>query len=162
MAYIKNESYLHEHAKNLLAEALRNEEKKNNYISEFGPITWRANYGVFTELEFHEHDHPYYFECSKGLIEDYTDRPEGNYTEHFDPSIDRGRILFVPDICIFHKGTPTIFIEVVHKNTTPKWKINKINDFFDGFSIDIYEVSAFEIMSQVGDLSKIAFKYINK
>lgn len=149
-----NESYLHEHAKNLLADKFREIEKNNDFCN-FGCLSWRSNYGVFTELPFHSSDDIYYFECSAG-IRDGEFEDNGNYLDRFNPFFDRGKILFVPDIVIFHKGTPKYIIEIVHTNSVPDWKINKISQFFNE-NIEIYEVSAYEIMCQVGKLDNVTF-----
>ena len=151
--YKKNESYLHEHAKNLLAEKLREVENKNDFCT-FNCLSWRSNYGVFTELPFHSTDDIYYFECSDGLKDYFEDN--GNYLDRFDPDFNRGKILFVPDIVIFHKGTPKYLIEIVHTHSVPDWKIDKIESFFDR-NIELYEVSAYDIMTQVGSLDNIDF-----
>lgn len=78
----------------------------------------------------------------------------------FDPAIDRGRILFVPDICIFHKGVPTILIEVVNKNFLTKNKVQKIAKFFDGHYFQLYQVSAYQIMQMTDSIEKITFDLI--
>lgn len=154
--FISKESYLHSHAKNLLADVLRKLDKENDHC-EFNVLHWRSNYGVFTELPFHVSDDVFYFECSDGIK--YGELAE-NLSDRFDRNFDRGRILFVPDICIFHKGTPKFFIEVVHKNHVSESKLNRIKSFFSESYIEVYEVSAYQIMSQVGDLSNIDFNRI--
>ena len=157
--FIKNESYLHEYAKGLLANTLKKVETEAEDSCKFNCLSWRKNYGVFTELPFHVSDDPYYFELSAGIKSNVVFE-ENNYLEMFAKDFDRGRILFVPDICIFHKGTPKFFLEVVHKNSVAEWKKERIKSFFDGFYIEAYEVSALEILSQVNDISNITFTKI--
>lgn len=160
-----NESFTHRTAKNFLAEQLRDIEKVDRYCSLNG-IEWQRNYGVFTELKFHETDEPYYFETSPGLKEydgedeNGIDKRGKDCLEWFDHQIDRGRILFVPDIVIFHKGTPTIFIEVVYTNPVKPHKIKAIDRFFEGYLIQVYEVSAVDIINNMKDISKIKFNKI--
>lgn len=148
------ESYLHEHAKNLLANKLREIEKEKDFCS-FNCLSWRSNYGIFTELPFHSTDDIYYFECSDGL-KDSNFEDTGNYLDRFDTNFQRGKILFVPDIVVFHKGTPKYIIEIVHTHSVPDWKVNKIEKFFNG-DIELYEVSAYEIMTQVGSIDNVTF-----
>jgi len=113
MSYIEKESYFHKCAKNLFADWLREEELENDGCNFCG-FKWRSNYGVFTELKFHETDSPYYFELSNSLTTvDFEQRPK-NILDWFDKSIDRGKILFVPDIVVFHKGSPKYIFEIVH------------------------------------------------
>lgn len=157
--FIEKESFMHLHAKNLLLEELRKVEQSNEFYCTFGPLKWRSNYGVFSELKFHEKDNYCYFECSEGLI--ITGNvPLINGDEWFDPSIDRGKILFVPDITIFHKGSPKYIIEVVHKNKVTEYKKQCISRFFSGIGIEVYEVSAYDIMSQVNTLENVVFNLI--
>lgn len=161
MEFKENESFLHKAAKELLyKELLIAEEKEIN----FNVFSWRKNYGVFLELPFFETDDPYYFECSKCLLRDKNDslfeeRIKENSQSVFN-NTDRGSILFVPDICIFHKGIPIYFIEVVHKNATTDFKLNKIKSFFKGDRLQVYEVSAYQIMAQTTSLENINFNLI--
>lgn len=154
-----NESFLHEHAKELLAKFLRDIEKVSDGC-RFNQISWRKNYGIFTELPFRILDDPYYFENSAGIIDIQEVMESNDYLKRFDNSFDRGRILFVPDITIFHKGSAMIFIEVVYTNKTPQWKIDRMQLFFEDNYFEIYEVSAWDIMRQVGNLDNITLKKI--
>ena len=160
-----NESDTHREAKEFLAAELQKIDKAQDDCN-FNGIKWRSNYGVFTELKFHATDEPYYFETSDGLIEytghdvDGIDLRGKDYLKWFDETKDRGRILFVPDSVIFHKGTPTIFIEVVYTNPVKPWKIKAIDKFFNGYLIQVYEVSAVDILNNKKDLSKITFNEI--
>jgi hypothetical protein len=147
----QNESYMHLFAKKLLVEKLKEIDCKNHFCN-FLDLSWRSNYGVFSELPFHVSDDPYYFELSAGIKDDETNE--------FDPDFDRGRILFVPDICIFHKGTPKYFIEIVHTHETPQFKLDRISLFFKEHSIELYEVSAYEVLSSVNDITNINLKKI--
>lgn len=152
--YIQRESYLHRFAKNLLAKELKQIDKSNDSCS-FGGLSWRKNYGVFTELAFYETSSPYYFELSKGLKDDVNRKT--NPLEWFDKSVNRGKILFVPDIVIFHKGTPMIIIEVVHTHALDYKKARTMSEFFEDFYIEIYQVSASEILRCTGSLEGVTF-----
>ena len=163
MKYYENESFTHKYAKEVLANKLSAIDKSNDSC-EFNGIKWRSNYGVFTELKFHETSHPYYFELSDGIItyngvdENRVDKRGKNPLEWFDKNFNRGKILFVPDIAIFHKGTPTIFIEIVHRHHLEQKKLDAIANFFEGYSIQVYEVSAEQILNNTtSDLNRCEF-----
>lgn len=149
--FIPRESYKHLFAKNLLKRWFLEQEKTEDFC-QVGQFKWRSNYGVFTELEYYETSDPYFFECSVGLIEysgqddDGIDKRGKNPLNWFDPNIDRGKILFVPDVSIFHKGTPVILLEVVHTHPLPDWKVKKIKKFFNGFHVEVYEIEAEEVL----------------
>ncbi len=151
--FIENESHKHRLAKELLYSWF-DEQNKSNDSCQIAQFKWRSNYGVFTELKFYETSAPYYFECSKGLKEysliNGVDSRGLNPLDWFDTKIDRGKIIFVPDITIFHKGCPTIIIEVVHKNSLTKSKIEKIKQFFQYHHVELYEIDAEEILRHTG------------
>ena len=156
MKYSYHESYKHKLAKELLFGWLTEIDKENDFC-HFHGLTWRSNYGVFMELPFHETDDPYYWELSKGLFEYKSYKsPTG-----FDPSYDRGQILFVPDITIFHKGTAKILIEVVHKSPVSKCKLAVIKKFFSTGYVELYEIEAENILSQTNKNVDLRFRKID-
>lgn len=120
--FIEKESYKHLFAKNLLRDWFLEQEKHNDYC-EVAQFNWRSNYGAYTELPFYKTSDPYYFECG----------------------LNEGKILFVPDITVFHKGVPIYLLEVVHKHPMPLWKVNQIKKFFN-YNIELYEIEAEEIL----------------
>lgn len=150
-AFISRESYKHLFAKNLLKRWFLEQDHQLDFCS-VAQFKWRSNYGIFTELEFYETSDPYYFETSKGLKEfcgydnNYIDKRGSNPLEWFDPNFNRGKILFVPDVTIFHKGTPVILLEVVHTSPLTSWKIKRVKDFFEGYYVELYEIEAEEIL----------------
>ena len=157
------ESFKHLMAKNLLAEWLR--ELDNNYdFCKIGKVSWRSNYGVHKELPFYETSSPYYFEQSKGLnpkkecpnFKDYI------YKDLYLPNFNKGKILFVPDITIFHKGSVRHFIEVVHKSEPTQKKIGNIQYFFKvagwGYC-DLWLISADHILGQVNKPDTLNFEH---
>ena len=125
----KKESYKHLYAKKVLADWFREQEKEWNDPCRVAQFQWRPNYGIFEELPFYSTDDKYYFELSEGLIQN----EDGSVQPIFDPNIDRGFLLFVPDVVVFHKGTPKYFFEVVHKNSVSPEKIRAIESFFSGY-----------------------------
>jgi hypothetical protein len=158
--YKENESFKHKCAKELLAKWLTDIDRSNIDFCSLEPFYWRSNYGVFTELPFHITDDIYYFECSKGIktgengeILHYN--RNGKPEDYFNPAFNRGEILFIPDICIFHKGTPTIFIEIVNTSFCSNKKINKIKKFFDSCYIEVWEVFADDILNLTSIPEKI-------
>jgi len=163
--FIEKESYKHKLAKELLYQWLVNEEERSGDYCTFGPLKWRANYGVFMELKFYETSSIYYFECSEGIkerdMENHDSWPKlisGN--EWFDETFNRGKILFVPDIVIFHKGCPVYLIEVVHKSPVSSEKLDKIRDFFNGGYCAVYQVYADDILNKCNESDKLRFDLI--
>jgi hypothetical protein len=166
MKYDYHESHKHKLAKELLWKWLNNIDKDNiDYSQEHNiklPFYWRTgNYGVHMELPFHKTDSPYYFELSKGLLVEECIASDGSkYSATslvFDPLIDRGELLFVPDITIFHKGTAIILIEVVHTSSVSQQKIDKILSFFEGYHIEVYEIEADNILDQTNKKCDLKF-----
>ncbi len=146
--FVSKESFKHKMAKELLAKWLREAEEGNDHCN-FAQFTWRSNYGVYEELPFYTTSDPYYFESSDGL-RTYHPGEEEEYRYHGDflKCVDRGAILFVPDIAVFHKGTSIYFFEVVHKHKVSEDKIERIKAFFNGYALWVYEVEAEEILRQ--------------
>lgn len=161
--FVEKESHKHRLAKELLASWFHQQDEMHDFC-QVAQFTWRSNYGVYTELKFYETSDPYYFECSAGLkdyaeIEDKDVRGD-NPLEWFDPLVDRGKILFVPDITIFHKGSATILIEVVHKNPLTNTKIDIIKKFFEGYHVEVYEIEAEEILRHTGIPNNLKCKQV--
>lgn len=149
--FIERESYKHLFAKNLLKKWFLEQDNSEDYC-QVAQFKWRSNYGIFTELKFYETSSPYYFELSGGLKEHegfdekYVDKRGINPLDWFDPAFNRGKIQFVPDVSIFHKGVPVLLLEVVHTSPLTTWKIDNIKKFFDGFHIEVYEIEAEEVL----------------
>lgn len=160
MAKFKDlESYKHRYAKRVLADWFRTEEAKPNADDcQVAQFHWRKNYGVFEELKFHETDDEYYFECSGGLACDSIGgviyEPSNNPLLWFDENFNRGKILFVPDVTVFHKGLPRYFFEVVHKHHVSEDKLQRIEAFFTYTTVEVYEIEADFILNrtQVPDI----------
>jgi hypothetical protein len=147
MPYEYHESHKHKLAKETLFKWLDNIEKGiPNTPPVRLPFYWRRpNYGVHLELPFYSNSDPYYFECS-GHENDGGEQP--------------GRILFVPDITIFHKGSVKIIIEVVHKNIISGEKEKKINSFF-GDGVWLYSIEADNILNQTNKHCNLFFEPIS-
>ena len=145
--FIKRESYKHLYAKKVLAKWCREAEKKSEYC-RVAQFFWRANYGVFKELPFYETSDPYYFECSKGLAA-VGDGPWDMPEKCFIKGYDHGKILFVPDITIFHKGTASYLFEIIHSNPVSDEKIKRIKLFFRYHPVEVYEIESEIILRQM-------------
>ncbi len=143
--FIERESFKHKLAKELFGSWFMDQEKGNNEYCSVAQFAWRKNQGVHLELKFYLNDDPYYFENSEGLL---------------DSKFDRGPLLFVPDICIFHKGTPIMLFEVVCTNPVSNEKKKRIEKFFNGFHIEVYEIYADEILRHCSIPEKINVRQI--
>lgn len=160
MKFEYKESFKHLCAKQLLLSWLRELDEKQDGCT-FGPIYWRSNWGVHEELPFYETSDPYYFELSQGLIGQERKTKHYNHRELFDPTFNRGKLLFVPDITIFHKGTPIHFIEVVHKSFPVRGKVGKMfNFFYPEYSCNLWIVGADHILGQIKKPTSLNFKHI--
>jgi len=159
--YEKRESFKHLMAKQLLVKWLRDIESKNDHC-QLGDLSWRSNQGVHEELPFYETSNPYYFELSGGLNPERDfDLDKYDYSNLWLPNFNKGLILFVPDITIFHKGCATHLIEVVHKSDLTAEKINEIMFFFHGTECPYYQVwtiSADHILGQVNQPTFLNFE----
>lgn len=142
MKYEPKESYKHLIAKQLLAKWLREEDYNNQYCN-VAQFYWKSNYGVFEELKFYETSQVHYFESSKGIIPNID---KVDYYNLFDPMIDRGRILFVPDITVFQNGYPTYLFEIVHTNPVSCLKKFNMSLFFRDHPVEVLEIKAEDIL----------------
>lgn len=104
------------------------------------PFVWtRGNYGVHVELPFHRDSSPYYFEFME---------------------THRGPWLFVPDICVFHKGTPILLIEIVDTSLVEPEKEERIREFFRDHLVEVWHVSAHEVLSYAAQPMRIAARCV--
>lgn len=148
--YTEKESFKHKVAKNLLTKWLKMVDV--GLSSDIKPFVWRRSYGVYAELKFYESSRPHYFEDSLGLVD------PGKSVDFMD--IDRGKILFVPDITVFSQGVAHILIEVVHKNPVSAKKLSVIKDFYKDQWVELYEVSADSILNNIGIPNKVQSRLI--
>lgn len=142
------ESYKHLYAKKILANWCKEAEEKSDGCCQIAQFYWRKNYGVFEELPFYETSDPYYFENSGGFSPykwEHGFKPEQCFSKRYN----RGKILFVPDITIFHKGVPGYLFEIVHSNPVSIQKIEIIRSFFgDLYYTELYEINVEDILVQ--------------
>lgn len=117
----------------------------------------------------YEHHESYKHKLAKELLfqwikEIHDDRTVDYSTDHHFgktlPFYDRGPIMFVPDITIFHKGQAKIFIEVVHTNGVSKKKANNILNFFKVNHIEVYEIFADNILNATNKHRNLKFDTI--
>lgn len=149
------ESYKHKCAKDILFQWLKDaEESDYDMYCNVGQIKWRPNYGVFKELKFYTSSTGYYFETSGGLIKTGHEKIE-NADDRFDKDFNRGSILFVPDITIFHKGMAVFFIEIVNTSDITDQKFRRIKNFAnrEGYYPTIYKIKVDDILNiNVGNI----------
>lgn len=150
------ESYKHKCAKDIMFNWLKDAEENpyNGMYSKVGQIEWRSNYGVFKELKFYTSSTGYYFETSGG-INNNSHNIVGNPDDYFDNDFDRGSILFVPDITIFHKGMAVFFIEIVNTNDVSDAKLKRMKSFAEreGYFPTLYKIKADDILNiNVGNI----------
>lgn len=146
----EKESSKHRLAKNLLYKWLTDSERSREFI---WPFVWRPGYGVFKEMRFFESSKPYYFEESEGLVE------VGKVG--FEAGFDRGKILFAPDICVFHQGVAAILIEVVHRHRVSDQKLEVIKSFYGDTPFELYEIDAEEILRHTKVPRKLTCRLLN-
>src|SRR6478736_842525 len=144
------ESYKHKYAKDIMFDWIKYAEENpyNGLYSKVGQIEWRSNYGVFKELKFYTTSSGYYFETSGG-IQNNSHNIVGDPDNYFDKDFDRGSILFVPDITIFHKGMAVFFIEIVNTNDVSDIKLKRMQDFAEreGYFPTLYKIKADDILN---------------
>ena len=144
--FVVQESYKHLFAKNLLAKWLKDEEDREKDFCKLAQFPWRVNAGIFTELPFYKTSSPFYFENSKGICGGLMKEHPKEPLKWFDNK-NKGKILFVPDIVVFHKGTPLYIFEIVHKNPVSPKKMLDIYNFFFGLHYEVHMIEAEEILS---------------
>lgn len=130
--FISTESYKHQAAKNLLHQWLS--------AGLVSPWIWRRPSPICQELKFYTGSDPYYFEHG---------RPEGP-------------ILFVPDITVFHQGAAHLLVEVVHTSEVLEEKLDTIKCFFLDQPVEVWEVTAEEILRQTRPPKRLQAKLLWK
>ncbi len=169
MSYEYHESHKHKLAKELLGGWLAEIDKHNDGCGKGNadqfpqlPFYWRSNYGVFLELPFHETDDQYYFECSDWARQQM-DKDGLGLKTLVEPlqEVNRGKILFVPDITIFHKGCPKIFIEVIHKSPVSQKKVDRIINFMSA-GFEIWTINADNILNQTNKYCNLKFTLLHE
>ena len=129
--FIEKESMKHFLAKKTLKNWLQQAENNSTTecgCCEFAQFTWQKSHGVYDEFKIYENDENYYLE--------FTDWDE----------YDRGKIIFIPDIIVFHKGMVNYVFEVVHTSPISDEKRQKMIDFFGEYT-SCYEIEAEHILS---------------
>lgn len=145
---MKHRSVKKEAAIALLAKNLREVNDSNDFC-RYNVFGWRSNYGVFEKLKFHTSDEMCYFETSKHLIpveERKTQWPVDN-EGWFKKGVDRGRILFEPDISIFHKGSATIHIYFVDGENDNDFMFEVMNMSDFGY-VEVYFINVDDFLNR--------------
>lgn len=139
--FIERESFKHKLAKELLSSWLINAEKNRTrhgycHLAQFG---WKKSAGIFPELKFCEHSNVYFFE---------------------NISDTSGKILFIPDITVFHKGAPLYLFEIVHKSPPSFDKLICIQEFFHDSYVELHTINADYLLNQIQIPSVIKTKQL--
>lgn len=119
-----SESYQHLIAKQRLAHWFKQTENCSEDFCQLVNFSWRKNYGVHVELPFFETSNEYYFE----------------------DGVNKGKVLFRPDVTVFHKGVPLYLFEICCNSSVSKSKIRKIMNFFKYNLPYVYEFDVREIV----------------
>jgi hypothetical protein len=152
MAYEYKESYKHKIAKELLFNWLKNtilnHDEKLSKWCRFAQFFWKPHHLVM-EMVVQENDQQFYFEGTLRYAQDtYEDFATGNFQlckkNYNEPLDGYGKILFVPDIVVFHCGRPIYIFEITHTNGLTKEKAEKMKEFFP--YCRIYEIQAEDIL----------------
>jgi hypothetical protein len=156
--FIENESYKHKMAKEVLKKWFENESEKKDYRT-IGDISFRPNRhsGIFLE-----------YPICKGVCGNY----DNSWLHNWDEICLDGVYEYVPtyDECInkydsypiaiidmvgSHKGSPSIGIEICHKNPVSQEKINKLKEFG---VCNLIEIDADWILNQTKIPSQLKYK----
>lgn len=132
------ESYQHAAARTVLLSWLKEKD------GHFGPFSWHGS--MWEEYPFIE---GYLASCLSEIRPNIkmTNPPIPTYEELAANNIYP---IVIADICLIHKGSPFIVIEIVHKNELSEEKINKFKNMQCGFGLQIWRVEAHWILGQVG------------
>lgn len=127
-SFKQNESFKHDLAKGLLYSWLAGAERyrRQGQACRLGDISWRKSAGVFEELPIYENSNPYYFEH----------KPK-----------QPGKILFIPDICVFSRGQLYLIFEIVHKSDITEGKADRMRKFFKDHFVEVHVIKADYILN---------------
>jgi len=150
--FTENESYKHKMAKEVLKEWFYG----GCYIGDVGSYPNRKC-GVWFEYPIVKTDEYNSIECNwDEQLTNPKKEMESEYVPTYDECISLGiypkRVI---DVVLTHKGTPTWFIEICHKNPTSQEKINELEML--GVR-NLIEIDAEWIMKQTKKPSELKFK----
>jgi len=152
MAYEYKESHKHKLAKELLfkwlSEANGINGNSNSKWCNFAQFYWKPHF-VLQEMIVQEKDWEFYFEGgSERCSYDFKELRHNEIIKNY------GKILFVPDITVFHCGSPAYIFEIKHTHGLTKEKVKTMKDFFPG--VQVVEIMADDILNL--DCTKIPEK----
>lgn len=151
MAYEYKESHKHKLAKELLFkwlnDAIKTHDCEKSKWCSFAQFKWKPHL-IVMEMIVQENDWQYYFESNT--------RTSFDFSEIFPHEIfpDYGKILFVPDIAVFHCGSPAYIFEITHTHPLTPEKVHAMQEKFPGVSV--VEIMADDILNL--DCTKIPEK----
>jgi len=164
--FIKNESYMHKMAKEVLKKWFE-ETKTIGGIMSIGDIGFRSNRtsGIFLEYPIctnitTTHSHPdNSWERNWDEIVEGEEECFNEYVPTYDECVNiyKSYPIAIIDVVCSHKGSPRICIEICHKNPVSQTKINKLKEI----GVDcLIEIDAEWILQQTKRPSKLKYKIL--
>ena len=173
--FIENESYKHKTAKEVLKKWFEETETDDGYM-RIGDIGFRSNRksGIFLEYPIctnitATNFHPDYQNMNRWeknwdeiiYLHHELDDDSLNTCDEYVPTYDecvntyKSYPIAIIDVVCSHKGSPTIGIEICHKNPVSNTKINKLKQV----GVDtLIEIDAEWILQQTKRPSKLKYK----
>lgn len=161
--FIENESYKHKMAKEVLKKWFEETKDDDGYMG-IGDIGFRSNRksGIFLEYPICTNitttwPDPAYQNLNSW--ERNWDEIEGEFNEYvptYDECVNiyKSYPIAIIDVVCSHKGSPSIGIEICHKNPVSQTKINKLKEI--GVA-DLIEIDAEWILQQTKRPSKLKY-----
>lgn len=159
------ESYAHKSAKEVLKKWFDESAHCPSAWQGIGDIKFRTNRVSGVWLEYPLVDLGY---CNS-MVTNWDEiwlTEDGEFGSEFVPTYEQCLEKYkvapfaVIDVVCTHKGSPSIGIEICHKNPVSKKKLQKIIDFKEssGANLELIEISAEWILSQTKPPSKLIYK----
>jgi hypothetical protein len=170
--FIENESYMHKMAKEVLKKWFEETETETDGGGMcIGGIGFRSNrksgifleYPICTNITTTWPDPAYQNLNSWEKNWDEIADEEGKYFNEYVPTYDecveiyKSYPIAIIDVVCSHKGSPSICIEICHKNPVSQTKINKLKEI----GVDsLIEIDAEWILKQTKRPSKLKYKIL--
>jgi hypothetical protein len=159
------ESYMHKCAKDVLKKWLDDSGAKSGY-NHIGDITFRPNRNSGVWLEYPLADLGNGCNSMNQNWDEIWLTEDGEFGSEFVPTYEQCLEKYkvapfaIIDIVCTHKGSPSIGIEICHKNPVSKEKLQKIIDFKEssGSNLELIEIDAMWILSQIHAPSKLEYR----
>jgi len=159
-----HESYAHKCAKEVLKKWFDESAEHPSGWQGIGDIKFRTNRVSGVWLEYPLVDLGYCNSMTNNWDEIWlTEDGECNYefVPTYEQCLEKYNVapFAIIDIVCTHKGSPSIGIEICHKNSVSKKKLQKIINFKEssGANLELIEISAEWILSQIKTPSKLIY-----